>query len=118
MKKKHKTSRVFRLRHPREIGKFYNVNDNKGGHPGRVFYSNPDEDIYYIVKFSTKPRKDRIKLKHSIDPDRNNDQYVIKKATSKKYDDLIYKEKYITFRVHDEDLATIKMIESKYLKEK
>lgn len=118
MSKKRKTTKNFRTKHPREIGKFYNINDNKGGHPGKVFYANPEEDVYFIVKFSTKPRKDRIPLLHSIDPNKEHDQFVVKHPIESDYDGMEYKEKYSSFRVHPDDIATVKAIEEKYLREK
>ena len=67
-KKKRKSSCNFKVRHPREIGKFYHAYDRKGGHPSLVYFSNPDKDTYFIQRFSTKKRKGREKLKHSINP--------------------------------------------------
>ena len=118
MSKKKKSSTNFRLRHPREVGKFYSINDNKGGHPGKVFYADPTEDIYYIVKFSTKPRRDRVPLLHSIDPNKDHDQFVVKHPIEGGFDDMEYKEEYSSFRVHPEDIETVKQIEEKYLREK
>ena len=117
MSKKKKSTKKFKTKHPREIGKFYSINDNKGGHPGKVFYANPDEDVYFIVKFSTKARKDRQPLLHSIDPENEHPQFVIKRPVRSGYDGMEYKEKYSSFRVHPEDVETVKAIEAKYLEE-
>lgn len=97
------------------MGKFYKIKDNRCGHPGRIFYAQPESNIYYIVRFSTKPRKDRIKLKHSLNPSHDNPQYVVKKAIQKSYDDMEYKKEYSFFRVHPEDEKIVKDIENKYL---
>ena len=51
-KRKRKSSKNFKLKHPREVGKFYRISDSKNGHPGRVFYSDPGEDVYFVIKFT------------------------------------------------------------------
>ena len=86
MSKKRKTTKKFQSKNPREIGKFYNINDNKGGHPRKVFYADSEEDVYFIVKLSTKPRKDRIPLLHGIDQDKGHDQFVVKHPIQSDYD--------------------------------
>ena len=107
-KRKKKTTKKFRLKHPREVGKFYKIHDSKGGHPVRVYFAIPELYIYYVQRFSTKPRKDRIKLKHNIDPYNNNEQWLIKKPEKVRYDDIVYEVKYIGFRIHPEDEKTVK----------
>ena len=102
-KKKNKTSKNFRLKHPCLVGGFYKIHDANGGHPIRVYFAIPEEDIYFIQRFSTKPRKDRVKLKHNIDPERNNDQWLVKKPEIVGYDDIKFEQNYINFRVHPED---------------
>ena len=108
MSKKKKTTINFKLKHPRELGKFYSAYDSSGGHPVMVYFVNPIEDVYYIQRFSTKPRKDRILLLHSIDPTSNKSQWLVKRPEAVRYDDIVYTDKYKDFRVHKDDEANVK----------
>lgn len=115
MARKRPTSKKFRERHPRVVGKFYHRNDKKGGHPALVYKSYPEKDVYLIQKFSTKPRKDRELLKHNIDPEEDKkpkgvkrNQYLVKRPETVNYDGLTYYEKYRNYRVHPEDMKTVK----------
>ena len=114
-KRKRPTSNKFRERHPREVGKFYHKNDSKRGHPVLVYECHPDEDVYYIQRFSTKPRKGRVLLTHNIDPEEDikpetekKAQYLIKRVETVGYDGITYFEKYKNFRVHPDDMPIVK----------
>lgn len=76
-----------------------------------MFYADSEEDVYFIVKLLTKPRKDRIPLLHSIDSDKEHDQFVVKHPIQSDYDGMEYKGKYSSFRVHPGDIETVKAIE-------
>ena len=102
-KRRRKSSKKFVKNHPRKVGKFYHARDSSGGHPARVYYSNPKDDEYYIQRFSTHDRKEREKLKHSIDPNSNNDQWLIRRPEAVGFDDMIHKYEYDNFRVHPDD---------------
>lgn len=104
-----RTTKKFREKHPREVGKFYRISDKNGGHPARIYDSNVNNDTYLIQRFSTKPREDRKKLKHSIDPnEKNNTSWLVKRPDAVGYDDMTYEERYKDYRVHKEDMKTIK----------
>ena len=68
-RRKRKTTQKLRDKHPRIVGNFYRISDKNGGHPARVYYSEPVLDIYYVQRFSRERRKGREKLLHSIDPE-------------------------------------------------
>ena len=89
-KRKRRNTKQFKLKHPREVGKFYRISDNNGGHPVLIYYADPEKDIYYVQRFSTKKRRGRIKLKNNIDPNSNKDQWLIIKPVVVHYDDLFY----------------------------
>ena len=106
--KKRRTTKNFRKKHPIEMNRFYRISDSNGGHPVFVYFCDADKDLYYVQRFSTKPRKDRKKLLHSIDPNSNNEEWLIKKPIAVGYDDLFYNPKYENYRIHPDDMATIK----------
>ena len=108
MSKRRKTTLNFRKKHPRLVGCFYSCYDSCGGHPVLVYFADSGNDIYYIQRFSTKPRKDRVQLKCSINPDSNNEQWLIKKPEMVGYDDIYFTEKYKNFRVHPSDNEIVK----------
>lgn len=119
-RRKRPTSKNFREKHPREVGKFYHRNDRKGGHPALVYESHPENDLYHIQLFSTKHRKGREKLKHNIDPEEDKkpknekkDQYLIKRPETVDYDGITYFEKYKNYRVHPEDSSIVKKYQKK-----
>ena len=107
MSKRKKSTEKFKIKHPREIGKFYSAFDSNGGHPVMVYYADPVNDIYYIQRFSTKPRKDRIPLIHNVDPNSDKRQWLVKRPEAVGYDDILYVEKYKNFRVHIDDANLI-----------
>lgn len=120
MARKRPTSKKFREKHPREVGKFYHKNDKKGGHPALVYESHPEKDIYLIQKFSTKPRKDRQHLIHNIDPEedkkpkgKRKEQYLVKRPEAVSYDGITYSKKYKNYRVHEDDIPTVKKYQKK-----
>lgn len=108
-----KTTKNFKKNHPIKMGQFYKVSDSKTGHPAQVFFLNPGGDLYLVIKFSTKRRKDRIKLKHSIDPNSSHDQYIQKRPFEVNYDELNYNEKYLCFRIHPDDQELIEKIKTR-----
>lgn len=106
--KKRRSTINFRKRHPREINKFYRICDSKGGHPVLVYYCDADNDLYFVQRFSRKARKDRKKLLHSIDPNNNNEQWVVKKPIAVGYDDISFNQRYKNYRIHPDDIPIIK----------
>ena len=117
-KRKRPSSKIFREKHPREVGKFYHKEDTSGGHPVLIYEENVKEDTYSIQRFSTKPKKGRVKLKHNIDPKNDkNDQWLVKKPEATGYD-VKYLEKYKDFRVHPDDIDTVKKYQKSGLKKK
>ena len=117
-KRKRRTTIKFREKHPRENGKFYRVSDANGGHPGRPYYCDPKNDVYFVQKFSTKGRKDRKKLRHNIDPKEDGAQWLIKKPVAIGYDLMTYESKYEKYRVHEDDLPTLKKYQKMNIKKK
>lgn len=117
-KKKRRTTLRFRLIHPREVGKFYRISDSNGGHPARVYLANPNENTYFIQRFSRKERKDRKILTHNIDPESKEEQYVVKKPEAVGYDELEYEAKYEIYRVHPDDEETVEKYQKFSLKKK
>ena len=115
-KRKRPSSNKFKKRHPREIGKFYKARDKSGGHPALVYYCDIENDLYLIQRFSTKPRKDRKKLKHSINPEGDNEEWLIKKPSAVGYDDLFFEQAYINYRVHHEDEEIVQKYQKYNLK--
>lgn len=116
-KKRHSTFK-FRLNHPREIGKFYKVDDSNGGHPGRIYHAEPSEDIYFVQRFSTRGRKDRVRLTHNIDPESDKEQWLIKRPSAIGFDDMTYKDEYSKYRVHPSDNKTLIKYQKYNLKKK
>lgn len=106
-KKRRKSTLKFKQKHPREIGKFYRISDSSGGHPAMVYVIKLDEDTYFVQRFSQNNRKDRIELKHSIDPNSDEKEWLIKRPEAVEYDDLEYCDKYYRFRIHPDDVATV-----------
>ena len=106
--RKKKSSQNFRKRHPRLVGKFYIISDANGGHPARVYYADPENDTYYIQRFTTNGRDDRKQLLHSIDFDDAHEQWLVKTPIAVGFDDIKYKEEYKDFEVHKDDIETIK----------
>ena len=106
-KRKRKSTNKFKQSHPREIGKFYRISDSSGGHPAMVYVVKLDEDTYFIQRFSQNERKDRIKLKHSIDPNSNKKEWLIKRPEAVEYDDLEYYQKYQNYRIHPDDVNIV-----------
>ena len=111
-KRKRKSSKNFKEKHPREIGKFYHAYDKSGGHPSRIYDADPDKDKYFIQRFSTKKRKGRIKLKHSINPKSDNDEWLIKRPEIIGFDDMTFKDKYKDYRIHPDDEKTVEQYQT------
>ena len=110
-KRKRPTSKKFREKHPREIGRFYKIHDSKGGHPARVYYADPTNDIYYVQRFSTKSRKGRVKLLHNIKPGSDKEQWLIKKPEAVGYDDISYEINYVNYQINPDDQSTIEQFQ-------
>ena len=122
-KKRSRSSRKFRENHPREKNHFYRISDTNGGHPSRVYVSNPDNDSYYVQKFTSKKRRGRVKLLHNIDPSKDvgnteEEQWLIKQPIEVNYDDLYYESRYESFRVHEDDMPTLKKYQINVKKKK
>ena len=110
-KRRRPSTNKFKERHPREVGVFYYISDKSGGHPARVYKCIPEIDTYYIQRFSTKPRRDRVKLSHHIDPEKDalgEKSWLIKKPEAVSFDDIRYNEKYNSFTIHPDDEELIK----------
>ena len=118
MKRKRPSTAKFKSNHPRKIGKFYHIFDTMGGHPVLVYYANPDEDTYYIQRFTQADRKGRILLKHNIDPNSKEKQWLVTKPVAVGYDDMTYLSKYDNYRIQDDDIATVKKYQLFDLKKK
>ena len=103
----------FKKTHPRNEGEFLYHPDKSGGHPVLVLKSNPINDKYYVASFSSKKRRDRIRLKHNIDPNISIDQYVNKKPSVYSYKQILFNKKYSNYRIHHDDKKTINKIKSK-----
>ena len=112
-KRKRKTTIKFREKHPREIDKFYRISDSNNGHPGQVFFCDVENDLYLLVKFTQTDNKDRVKLAHNIDPNSKKDQYAHIRPFKLRYDDMEYTEKYISFRIHPDDVKLIDSIKKR-----
>ena len=117
-KRKRPTSIKFREKHPREIGKFYRINDTQGGHPVRVYYSDPTNDIYYVQRFTRKKRRDRKLLLHNVNPLSDEKQWLVKKPEAVGFDEMVYESKYEKYRIHQDDEKTIKKYQKFNLKKK
>lgn len=107
MSKKKKTTQNFKLKHPREEGKFYYMHDKNGGHPVYVYYADTVNNIYYVLRFTHAKRKGRIRMKHNIDPNSSEEQWMVKKPEVVSYDDMIYVEKYSCYRIHPDDIEMV-----------
>ena len=117
-KRKRPTSKKFRERYPRIKGNFYRRFDSKGGHPARVYHSDPLNDTYFIQRFSRHGRKDRKRLKHNIDPSSQEEQWLIKIPEAVGYDDMAYDANFTNYRIHPDDEKTIVKYQKYDLKKK
>lgn len=117
-KRKRKSSKKFRQRYPRQINKFYHAFDKNGGHPSLVYFADSKNDIYYVQRFSTKKRKGREKLSHSINPQSNNDEWLIRKPSVIGFDDMVYKKEYEIYRIHEDDIEIVQKYRRYNLKKK
>ena len=115
-RRKRKSTAKFKSNHPREIGKFYHVDDSNGGHPCMVYYCDPDNNLYYIQRFTQKYRDDRVQLTHNIDPHSNEKQWVNKTPEAVGYDNMKYLDKYKEYRIHEDDIETVKSLQKYDLK--
>lgn len=113
MPRKRKSSLKFRKNHPREVNKFYRISDKNNGHPGQVFFCDVDNDTYLVIKFTQSNNKDRVALKHNIDPLSNKPQYAHVRPFKLKYDDMEYTSKYLSFRIHKDDLPILEKIKNR-----
>ena len=113
MSNKKKNSLKFKRNHPREINNFYRISDKNNGHPGQVFLCDVDNDVYLVIKFTQSDNKDRVALKHNIDPNSDKPQYAHLRPFKLRYDDMEYTSKYLSFRIHPEDLPIIEEIKKR-----
>ena len=107
-KRKRPSSKKFRERYPRVVGKFYRIKDTNGGHPAMVYYCYAKNNTYFVQRFTQSKRKDRVKLLHNIDPESIKEQWLVKKPIAVKYDDIIYDSKYENYRIHKDDLEIVR----------
>ena len=117
-KRKRPSSKKFKANHPRIVGKFYRASDSKGGHPVLVYYSDEVLNIYYVQRFSTKQRKGRKKLLHSIDPEMEDEQWLVSEPIIMNYDDMAYDSKFENYRIHPDDEAIVKKYQKHDLQNK
>ena len=117
-KRNRPSSKSFKIRHPREVGKFYKISDSSGGHPVRVYYCDIENDIYFVQRFSSKPRKDRIKLSHGLNPNVESEEYLVKKPVAVGYDNIKYCADYVNFCVNSKDEQILQKYQKFDLKKK
>lgn len=113
MSRKRKSTLERRLKKPLINGKFYRVKDSNGGHPSKLFRKNTKKNKYWIVRFTSSPGRHRTKLKHQIDPERNDDSFVFNKPTIEKYEDFVSPNPLEKLCVHKEDLILVRKIQKK-----
>ena len=58
-------------------GKFYLHNDINGGHPALIYKKNDKKNIYKSVQFTTSKGSNRSKMKHNLDPNSSDNQFVM-----------------------------------------
>lgn len=92
-------------------GKFYFHRDKNGGHPALVFSTNARKNRYKAVKFTHHYKKDRVPLKHNIDPlDKTRKTYVQKKPIVSKRRDF-HSKPIKGLRIHKDDKPLIRKIQ-------
>lgn len=96
-----------------EKGKFYDHYDKNGGHPSLIYKKNDNRNEYYAVCFTTSKGRNRIKLKHDINPKTNKDEvYVLTNPVKEKRRNFS-SWPYKGYRVHKDDKNTINKIKRK-----
>lgn len=112
-KRKRKSTYQKRYKKPLIKGKFYRIKDSNDGHPTKLFRKNTKKNKYWVVRFTSSPGRHRTKLKHQIDPNRNDDSYVINSPIIEKYEQFLSPSPLENLRVHKDDLKTIRQIQKK-----
>lgn len=92
-----------------EKGRFYIHSDGHKGHPALVFKKIDKKNKYYILVFTSSPGPRRIKLKHSIEPNKIAQSFVHKNPTIAKRGEL-GKNELKGIKIHKEDKITLKVI--------
>ena len=92
-----------------EKGRFYLHSDGHKGHPALLFKKIDRKNLYYIVIFTSSFGPKRIKLKHSIEPNKIAQSFVHKRPTVAKRRDLGRKE-LKGLKIHKDDKPLIKVI--------
>ena len=93
-------------------GRFYVHSDRNGGHPALLYKKRDQKNLYFIVVFTSSPGRNRIKLRHSLDPSRNNNSFVHDNPAISKRRDLGRKP-LTRLKIHKEDKPLIRFIEKK-----
>ena len=93
-------------------GRFYVHNDRNGGHPALLYKKRDQKNLYFIVMFTSSPGRNRIKLRYSLDPSRNNKSFVHDNPAISKRRDLGRKP-LTRLKIHKEDKPLIRLIEKK-----
>ena len=95
-----------------EKGRFYIHSDGHGGHPALLYKKRDKKNKYFILIFTSSHGPKRIKLKHSIQPEKIKISFVHNAPKIAKRRDLGKKE-LKGIRIDKEDKPTIKSIEIK-----
>ena len=93
-------------------GKLYLHNDKNGGHPSLIYDKNDNKNYYKAIKFSSSRGSNRTKMKHSLNPNSTDEQYVLNKPITGKRRDFGSKE-LKKLRVHKDDKPLINIIKRK-----
>lgn len=93
-------------------GRFYYHSDRHGGHPALLYKKRDNDNLYFIIIFSSKPGKKRKKLKHSIEPSKVESSFVHTNPDVVKRRDLGSK-RLEGISIDKEDKTTIEVIKRK-----
>ena len=93
-------------------GRFYLHGDHKGGHPAYLYKKRDNKNMYYLILFTSKQKRGRIKLKKSINPDSAKDTYVLTNPKIAKRGTLSRNE-LTKMRIDKADKPTIEVIKRK-----
>lgn len=93
-------------------GKFYLHNDKNGGHPSLIFDKNDNKNYYKAIQFSTSRGTNRARMRHNLNPNSNDDQFVMNRPIDGKRKDFSTKE-LNRLRVHKDDKPLINKIKRK-----
>ena len=92
-----------------EKGKFYIHSDGHKGHPALLFSKIDKKNKYLILVFTSSPGPRRVKLKHSIEPEKISQSFVHKNPTIAKRGELGRKP-LEGIKIHNDDKIIVKII--------